>query len=146
MTRRTLQKLVHVGCRELGLDEDTRRDLQLTLTGKASMGDMTEAELQAVVAGLRARGFQPESSAAFRRPAADRADVRFIHVLWGRLGKAGALKVTGRKGLNAFIRARFEKKWGAVPLDIDTLSDAGQINDVTRALKDWCARVGVKVA
>ena len=145
MTLRTLQKMIHVGCRELGIDEETRRDLQLVATGKASMADMGEADLRKVVDALKARGFKPEGSAASHRPASPRADIRFIHVLWGQLGKAGALKVTGRKGLNAFIRSRFEGKWGAVPLDVDALRDSGQINDVTRALKDWCKRVGVKV-
>lgn len=142
---RTLQKLIHVGCRELGIDAETRRDLQLVATGKASMSDMTEAELQKVVEALKARGFHPERSGGFARPVSPRADIRFIHVLWRQLALAGALKVTGRKGLNAFIRARFEKKWGAVPLDVDALRDPAQINDVTRALKDWCARVGVKL-
>jgi hypothetical protein len=39
---RALQKLVHVGCRELGIDADTRRDLQKMVCGKASLADMTE--------------------------------------------------------------------------------------------------------
>jgi hypothetical protein len=30
-----------------------------------------------------------------------------------------------------------------VPIDIDTLRNAGQINDVTRSLKDWCKREGI---
>lgn len=145
MTTRTLQKLIHVGCRELGIDAETRRDLQFVATGKASMSDMTEADLTKVVDALKARGFKPEGSAGARRPAAARADVRYLHVLWSLLGRAGVLKVGGRKGLNAFIRVRFEKKWGAVPLDVDALCDAGQINDVTRALKDWCQRAGVKL-
>ena len=41
---RALQQLIHVGCRELGIDSDTRRDLQLLVTGKASMADMSKAD------------------------------------------------------------------------------------------------------
>ena len=74
---------------------------------------------------------------------AGRADLRFVHVLWKRLGDAGALKKPGRDGLNAFVRTRFEGKWQAVPIDIDAMTDAGQINDVIRALKSMCARAGV---
>lgn len=140
MSRR-LQQLVHVGCRELGLDAEARRDLQLAATGKASMRDMTEADLQLVVDRLKADGFAVKGG---RRKAAPRAYLRYVHVLWGLLGKAGALKQPGRDGLNAFVRSRFEGKWQSVPIDIDTLRDAGQINDVTRALKDWCHRKGVK--
>jgi hypothetical protein len=71
--------------------------------------------------------------------------VRFIHVLWTQLAAAGALKSPDRAGLNTFIRARFEGKWAAVPIDVDAMHDPGQINDVIRALKDICKRAGVMV-
>lgn len=143
-----LLKTIHVGCRQLGLDEDTRRDLQLVATGKASLKDMTPAEHQAVLDALKARGFKPGPSSAakkgFRRPAT-RGDVRFCHVLWGKLLRAGAVQVPGATGLNAFIRARFEKTWGAVPLDVDSMRDWRQIAAVIEALKAMCQRAGVKV-
>lgn len=142
-----LRKTIFVGCRQLGLDTETRRDLQLVATGKASMSDMSDAELNSVLAALKKRGFEPGFKAASKgrfKKAAPRADLRYVHVLWGMLGKAGKLKKKGRAGLNAFVRSRFETKWKSVPIDIDTLRDAGQINDVTRALKDWCRREGIK--
>lgn len=146
-TVRKLQRMIHVGCKQLGLDDDTRHDLQLAVTGKASLADMTDAELQKVVSALQQRGFKAGFTAASkgRRPAASRADIRFIHVLWRLLGEAGALKRPDREGLNAFIRARFEGKWQSVPIDIDALREASQINDVTRALKDMARRAGVTV-
>lgn len=149
----TLKRMIHVGCKQLGLDNDTRRDLQLVATGKASMADMSESELRRTVEALKQRGFKPYGSAYFTgghhrkkgRAAAPRADLRFVHVLWSQLGKAGALKRPGREGLNAFIRSRFEGKWQSVPIDVDALRDASQINDVTRALKDMCRRAGVEI-
>lgn len=147
-TARTLQRMIHVGCKQLGLDSDARRDLQLITTGRASMSDMSDADLRKMVDALKARGFKAgfkgASSGRKSRPAAPRADLRYIHVLWGLLGKAGVLKRPGREGLNAFIRSRFEGKWQSVPIDIDALHDAGQINDVIRALRDMCARNGVE--
>jgi phage gp16-like protein len=145
MTARNLQRMIHVGCKQLGLDDDTRRDLQLVVTGKASMADMTEAEMLKVVEALKQRGFKAgfKGPSKARRPAAKRADVRLIHALWGALGRAGKLKKPGREGLNAFLRIRFEKKWGAVPIDVDALTDWSQISDVIKALKDWCRREGV---
>lgn len=149
---RTLQKLIHVGCRELGLDQEARRDLQLLVTGKASQSDMSDAELEAVVGALKDRGFVIKASGtsgpakghnARTRPAAPRADVRLCHVLWKLLVQAGEAKVAGAKGVNAFVRARFETTWGSVPMDIDTLRDAQQINDVVQALKEWCVRAKV---
>lgn len=142
-----LRKLIHVGCRELALDEDTRRDLQLVATGKASLRDMSEAEMEAVVAALKARGFTPSGGAAgkHKRPAAQRGDVRFCHVLWGKLVRAGAVDKKGAAGLNAFVRARFEAAWGAAPIDIDAMRDAGQIATVIEALKAMCRRAGVSI-
>lgn len=142
MMRRRLQKLIHVGCRELGLDEEDRRALQLVATGKASQREMDEVELRRVVKALKARGFRPEGRGHAPAP---RADLRLVHVLWRRLGEAGVLERPDRAGLNAFIRARFGASWGNVPIDVDALRDAGRINAVIRALRDWCARAGVEI-
>ncbi|MDQ1847688.1 regulatory protein GemA [Gemmobacter fulvus] len=145
MGNRTLQRMIHVGCKQLGLDEDTRRGLQLVTTGKSSMAEMTDGELLQVVEALKARGFTTGFKAAVkgRRAPASRADLRLIHVLWGLLGQAGLLQKPGRDGLNAFVRSRFEGTWQSVPIDIDALRDADQINDVIRALKDWCKRARI---
>ena len=144
MTERSrLRKVIHAGCRELGIDQDTRRDLQLVACNKESMSDMDEADLGKVVEALKARGFKPTQGG--KRPSAKRADVRFCHVMWRLLHEAGQAKVGGAKGLNAFIRARFEKTWGHVPIDIDAMTDWRAINDVVQALKDWCFRAGVEL-
>jgi hypothetical protein len=141
-----LKKLIHVGARELGLDADTRHDLQLAATGKASLADMNDAELERVVAALKTRGFKPSGGGAAtkgRRAAAPRGDIRFCHVLWGKLHRAGAVEMKGAAGLNAFVRKRFEKAWGAAPIDIDKMQDWNQIATVIEALKGMCKRAGV---
>ncbi|MCL4065905.1 regulatory protein GemA [Pseudomonas sp. GX19020] len=153
MTAANLRKMIHTGCRQCGIDNDARRDLQLLTTGKASMSDMSEADLLKMVEALKQRGFNASGNTyysarkgTFKGRAnvqAGRADVRFIHVLWGQLGKAGKLNSPDRAGLNAFIRSRFASKWDAIPLDVDALQDAGQINAVIRALKDMCKREGI---
>lgn len=141
-----LQRQIHVGCKQLGIDADSRHDLQLLVTGKASMADMTDAELRKVVEALEERGFKAgyKGGANGRRAPAPRGDLRYVHVLWGLLGKAGKLEKPGREGLNAFVRSQFERKWSSVPIDIDALREAGQINDVTRALKAMCKRHGIE--
>lgn len=141
---RTLQRTIHAACRELGIDADARRDVQLAVTGTASMADMTTAQLQAVIAHLKVKGFAHKPRGGGRAPARN-AQVRYIHVLWSLLGKAGVLKKPGRTGLNAFIRESFAKAWGAVPLDVDMLEDPAHVRAVTEALKAWCKRVGVEV-
>jgi hypothetical protein len=147
MNALALKKLIHVGARELGLDADTRHDLQLVSTGKTSLADMTEAELERVVGALKARGLKPSGGRGTKpkRPAAQRGDVRFCHVLWGKLHSAGAVDMKGAAGLNAFVRARFGAAWGAAPIDVDTLTDWKQIATVIESLKAMCKRAGVTV-
>ena len=54
--RRRLIAAVHVRAKQLGLDEDTRRDIQLRVTGKASCRDMNLRELRAVADDMRSAG------------------------------------------------------------------------------------------
>lgn len=145
MSTNSVLKTIHVAVRDLGMDNDTRRDLQLLVTGKDSLTAMSPAEHLAVLEALKLRGFKPsvgKASRNHRRPAT-RGDVRFCHVLWGKLVKAGAVDLPGATGLNAFIRARFEKSWGAVLFDIDGLRDWKQIATVIEALKAMCLRAGI---
>lgn len=108
---------------------------------------MSDDDGQALVRALKERGFRASTVGIGRKkhPAAPRADLRLVHVLWTRLGEAGALREPGRPGLNAFIRARFGKSWGSVPVDIDMLRDWAQIAAVIDALKAMCERAGVEV-
>lgn len=138
-----LLKSIHVGAKALGLDNETRRELQLLVTGKESLSQMSAAEQTAVLEALKARGFKPSSGKGNSRKTALRGDVRFAHVLWGKLVRAGVVQVPGAAGLNAFIRARFETAWGAVPFDIDGLRDWKQIAAVIEALKAMCTRAGI---
>lgn len=145
MADRTLQRQIFAGCKQLGIDSETRHDLQLIVTGKASMSDMTDADLRKMVNALKERGFETgfKRGSKGRHKLAPRADLRLVHVLWAKLGEAGALDRPDRAGLNAFIRARFEGKWQSVPIDVDAIRDPKQINAVIRALKNMCANKGV---
>ena len=137
---RALQRLVHVACRELHIDAEARHDLQLAVTGKASMLDMTEADLTKLMDRLKADGFKVSLKP---RKAAPRADLRLIHVLWSKLGQKGVLGRPDRAGLIAFIRSRFEATWSSVPADVDMLRDHTQIDAVVQALKDWGRRAKI---
>jgi phage gp16-like protein len=142
---RALQQKIHIGCRELGLDADARRDLQLAVTGKSSMRDMTEADLKRVLKRLSNDGFKAPAKRQPKHKIAPRADLRLVHVLWSELGQAGVLEQPGRDGLNAFIRSRFGESWGSVPADVDMLRNARKINQVIQALKSWSHREGIEL-
>ncbi|WP_420587243.1 phage protein GemA/Gp16 family protein [Ruegeria sp.] len=137
--RRALMRAAHAACRQLGLDDATRHDVQLAVTGKASMRDMAATDLANLLDHLNGKSGRA-GAARHKHPLAPRADLRLIHALWGELGRRGALRRPGRDGLNAFIRARFGPHWSFVPLDVDALSDTQNITDVVRALKAMLAR------
>ena len=138
-----MRNTIHVACRELRIDKDARHALQLAVCGKASMSDMTETELKLVVKRLKKDGFKQSSKGRSKRPLAPRRDLRLVHVLWKKLGEAGALDRADRDGLNAFVRSSFGDTWGSVPADVDMLRDADQINAVVRALKAWGKRENI---
>lgn len=142
MSAETLRKQIFVGCRQLGLDDDTRRDLQLFATNKASLTDMTEAELKLVVVALKAKGFEVAKTGKSKHKRAGSADLRLIHVLWKKIGETGALDDPSRAGLNAFVRKQIENTGGIAPADVDMLRHHHEIDDIIQALKAWARRVG----
>lgn len=142
-TDRALQRLIFAACRQLGLDDEARRDLQVSVTGKESLRDMDDRELKLVVDRLKASGFDDSKSRNIKHKPAPRADLRMIHVLWRKLGERGALRDPTRDGLNRFIRARFGASWGSVPADVDMLREWRLIDDVIQALKSWGERAEI---
>jgi phage gp16-like protein len=140
---RSLQRQIHVACRQLNLTQQNRRELQLAVCGKSSMTDMSASDLHSVLKRLKADGFKPDFKGHKKHPPAPRADLKVIHVLWRKLGDAGALRKPGRAGLNTFIRARFGNAWGSVPADVDMLRDWKQIDQIIQALKSWGERVDI---
>lgn len=149
---RALQRLIHGACRELGVDGDTRRDLQLTATGKASMTEMDEAELRRVVEALKARGWKPVSRPGAKaksggrawRPKEARADLRLIWVLWGKLAEAGHAQ-PGEAALQRFVNSdRWWRKWGHAQTHLKFLP-VERAADVIEALKDICKRHQVRI-
>ena len=146
-----LRKTVHAACRELGYDAEMRRDVQLEVTGKASMKDFGVADFEAMKKALKARGWKPSDGrgkgGAQRRwrSTSPRADIRYIHVLWRLLAEAGVYQPCVAM-LNAFINnTRFAAKWGHAQRDVDMLP-AEMAQDVIEALKDIAARNGVEIA
>ena len=145
----TTIRMIHVACRDLGLDQETRHELQERVTGTASLSDMNERQLKLVVDELKAKGWKampksgPKKGGKQFRNFASRGDIRFCHVLWGKLVSAGVFAVPGHEGLNAFARTVLEKQSGAIILDVDSLRDHQQIALVIEVLKSRCARAGI---
>lgn len=140
-----LRKHVFAICRELGLDDDTRRDLQLEVTGKSSTSKMTVDDMNAVITALRERGWKPHTGAKgedwidVKRP-----DQKKIIAIWGQIAREGHVE-PGAAAINRFINNRnFHVKWSAAPTDIRMIGRE-RASDVIEALKDLARRHQVRL-
>ena len=94
-----LTRLIHVGAREIGLDEDGRRDFYQRVTGKSHQNQMSEADKQKVLDALKASGFKVKG-----RPSSNKAYVRLIYALWRSIGEAGGLSDPSIHALRSFVK------------------------------------------
>ncbi len=62
MLRKNLITKIHIGKSQLGLDDETYRQLLVSTTGKTSCSEMTESELQQVLNVMVQKGFKSSSS------------------------------------------------------------------------------------
>lgn len=80
-------KAIHATCRARGIDNDARRDIQLQLTGKASLSEMNFSEVTRVLDHLNQRSTAGQEWKFVFRLTPDRAALgRKIYRLAERLG------------------------------------------------------------
>jgi len=123
---------IHVGRRQLGLDDETARDLYEQVTGKRSLRAMTDAERVAVVDELRRRGFKAALNRV-RRPLEGRYAKKF-QALWIAAWNLGLVKNHDDRALIAFA----ERQTGIS--HVRFVHDPADADKVIEALKDWMAR------
>lgn len=105
---------VHLGAKDLGLNDDTRRDLLERVTGFRSAADCTDDQLDAVLAEYRARGWAPTvvkggkparvGAAPTRRARADHPVAGKARALWISLYQLGVVRNPSEASLEAFAR------------------------------------------
>lgn len=61
-TKKILMAKVHIAKKDLGLDDDTYRDVLERVTGKRSCKGMTIAQLESVIKDMEAHGFTPKAA------------------------------------------------------------------------------------
>lgn len=119
--RARLIRLVHVGRRELGLDEDSYRAMLMAQAGVSSSSDASAKQLQAVVDFMKRQGFKVTSKA----PAATRKVV----VKSRRTGVSSAL-AAGAVGPVVLASDPESRKARAMWI---TLHEIGQVRDPSEA-------------
>ncbi|MCR5855971.1 gp16 family protein [Mesorhizobium sp. J428] len=125
---------IHVAKKQLGLDDDTYRDLLQRVTGKRSAGDMSEAERQAVLDEMRRQGggFKPGSNGS-RKPLEGRF-AKKLQALWIAGWNLGVVRDRDDAALIAFVRRQTH-------IDhVRFLVDAAEARKAVEAIKGWLTR------
>ncbi|MBX9813233.1 MAG: regulatory protein GemA [Sphingomonas sp.] len=99
--RRAMLAKVHLAKKQLGLADDDYRAAIEVVTGKRSAGDLSHAELEALLAEFERRGFKPARSAP-RSARATSPVAQKARALWISLGQLGVVRDTSEKALEAF--------------------------------------------
>ncbi|WP_082731605.1 regulatory protein GemA [Sphingomonas sp. CCH15-F11] len=120
-------RAVRAACRRRGMDDDDRKAFQQREIGRASLSDMSIAELGKLLDLLN------KDRAA---PMAHRPHVAKIKALWWTLYWLGEIDEPGDRQLDAFVK----RQTGVNAL---RFLDHRQAASVIEALKSWATRAGV---
>ncbi len=101
--RRSMIAKIHIAKKQLGMDEDDYRQILFDETDKDSLTQCSEAQLEAVIKRLQAKGFRPipkkGSKASAQHPMARKA-----RALWISLHHLGAVHNPSELALEAFAK------------------------------------------
>ncbi len=123
---------IHVARKQLGLDDDTARDLYARVTGKRSLRDMSPGEQDRVVQELRKQGFTRSSNGA-RKPLEGKF-ARKLQALWIAGWNLGVVRDRDDKALISFV----ERQTGLS--HVRFLHDPADSREAIEALKGWMER------
>jgi hypothetical protein len=123
---------IHAGLRQLGIDEETARDLYERETGKRSLRAMSEGERRRIVAALRESGFRAASGPS-RRPLKGRY-APILQALWLSAWHLGVVRSRDDQALIAFVVRQTAIE------HLNWVRDAEDAAKAIEALKDWMRR------
>ncbi|MGF1707463.1 gp16 family protein [Enterovibrio baiacu] len=145
MQQRTrLIQLIHVGKRELQLDDDTYRALLKRETGSDSCRAMRLDELDKVLSALERQGFKrkksnnPKQTKKRLSPKTQgKPDViSKIRALWITMAKEGIIRDGSETALDAYVR-RMTKSADGKGVDHVGWCDTKQAKIIIESLKKW---------
>ena len=130
--RRSMEGKVHVAKKEMGIDEDTYRGMMMDVTGKASLTQLNDREVEQLVEHFKAKGWQakpksPPKFAGSHSKGADHPTARKARALWISLYQLGAIENASERALETFVKRQ---------MGIDRLAWAnqGQMDKVIEGL------------
>ena len=127
--------IIHVARKQLGLDDDTARDVYEQATGKRSLRAMSEGERYKVVSALKDRGFNPTLNA--RSDGHNKLTGKYakkLQALWIDAWNLGIVQNRNDAALIAFVKRQ-------TGVDhVRFLSNAEDAAKAIEAIKGWIAR------
>lgn len=147
--RNRLIQLIHVGKRELGLDDETYRAMLQEVASKVSCSKMSIKELELVVAHMEAKGFKRQAKVGktgFKRRLSPRsgkakhAEIDKIRAIWITMYQHGIVNDRSEAAINAYAK-RMTSGINGESVDSVNWLDARQAMVVLESLKKWHTRV-----
>ena len=141
-----LLTLVHVGRRELSLDDEDYRALLESVTGSRSAKGLKAAQLEAVVTAMKGLGFKVKGNTTGRRSPPSAAhvqapEVRKLRAIWITMNNDGLLHDGSEDALGSFIRRMTANANGGVGINRAEWLTSIQAERVLEALKKWHIRL-----
>jgi phage gp16-like protein len=141
-----LLTLVHVGRRELSLDDEDYRALLESVTGSRSAKGLKAAQLEAVVTAMKGLGFEVKGNTTGRRSPPSTAhvqapEVRKLRAIWITMKNDGLLHDGSEDALGSFIRRMTANANGGVGINRAEWLTSVQAERVLEALKKWHIRL-----
>jgi len=143
-----LLKIVQVGRRELGLDEEDYRALLESVTGARSAKGLSAAKLDAVITAMKGLGFKvkggakvagrrsPPSSAKVQAP-----EVRKVRAIWITMYNDGFVRDGSEDALGSYIKRMTANANGGAGISRPEWLTSAQAERVLEALKKWHIRL-----
>jgi phage gp16-like protein len=143
-----LLKIVQVGRRELGLDEEDYRSLLESVTGARSAKGLSAAKLDAVITAMKGLGFKvkggaqvagrrsPPSSAKVQAP-----EVRKVRAIWITMYNDGFVRDGSDDALGSYIKRMTANANGGAGIARPEWLTSAQAERVLEALKKWHIRL-----
>ena len=124
---------VHLARKELGIADEDYRHILAGLTGHDSCATMSDAQLHAVIADMKRRGWKEGAPSA--RRAADTPMAKKARALWLGLHQLGVIRNPSEQALEAFARRQLR-------CDRMQWADQSQAFRLIEALKAMAERAG----
>ena len=143
-----LLKILQVGRRELGLDEEDYRALLESVTGARSAKGLSAAKLEAVITAMKGLGFKvkggaqvngrrsPPSSAKVQAP-----EVRKVRAIWITMYNDGFVRDGSDDALGSYIKRMTASANGGAGISRPEWLTSVQAERVLEALKKWHIRL-----